>query len=810
MFKNYLLIALRAMTKNKLYAVINVLGLSIGMSVYLFASILADYERNHDTHFANHERIYTIGSVLSEQANIGVRELNNTYTSVGPLLAAELDEIEHVARTVTTSYLVSIGDRHFHEEITFADAQFLQVFDFDYREGDRTALNDPTGLVINVETAMKWFGRTDVVGETLSLDHEHSYFVRAVMEDVPRNTHFHALITGAGINIVANIVAYNRMTGWDLAGNWNNISTGHNTYVMTREPVDIPSFQNRVNGVFDRNVDPEMKETFMSSLKVRPLKDTSSAIWDMIGMPVIESVKLLGLLVLIIAIVNYTNLATAQSMGRAKEVGLRKTMGANRTQLMMQFLVESVTVAAFAMLIAVAMLEAVIPAFNAATDKVVSLEYVAMLPWLVTATFIVGLVAGAYPAFLITNTSPIDALKDAHTKGVKGNLFRSIMIGTQFMLSIFMLALVMIVFFQNEKVKEGSNIYPKDQVVLLERVSNASIRAREDVLKTELMSINGVQSVSFAQQVPFEQSNNGREVRRVRGDEANKQSILLNAVDHDFLKTFDIPLIAGRDFDPAIVSDTHSDPERRQANVIVNQLLTERLGFNSPQEAVGQSVWGPNSGEREAFEYTIVGVIEDQNMQGLHNSIKPWIFMNSADPHRYGAIRIAQGAPNNVIADIESAWKRAIPDYPIEHRFLDALFDDVYRIYQAMNGVLAGFAGLALMLALIGLFGLAAFMARGKTREIGIRKVLGASLPQIVRLISWQFSRPVMWAIATALPLAFLASNMYLQFFAERINFQVPVIIFAGLLAVSLAWLIIAYHALRVATANPINALRYE
>jgi putative ABC transport system permease protein len=411
---------------------------------------------------------------------------------------------------------------------------------------------------------------------------------------------------------------------------------------------------------------------------------------------------------------------------------------------------------------------------------------------------------------LITKTSPIDALKDAHTKGVKGNVFRSIMIGVQFMLSIFMLALVMIVFFQNEKVKEGSNIYPKDQVLLLDRVANESIREREAVLKNELLSIDGVEQVSFARQVPFEQSNNSREVRRVRGDEANKQSVLLNAVDHDFLLTFDIPLITGRDFDKGIVSDTHNDPERRQANVIVNELLTQRVGFASPEDAVGQSIWGPNSDEREAFEYTIVGVIEDQNMQGLHNSIKPWIFINDGDVHRYGAIRIAKGAPFSIVSDIEQAWQRVIPDYPIEHRFLDELFDDTYSIYRAMNGVLAGFAGLALMLALIGLFGLAAFMARGKTREIGIRKVLGASLPQIVRLVSWQFSKPVMWAIGIALPLAFLASNMYLQFFAERISFQIPVILSAGVVAVTLAWLIIAYHALRVATANPINALRYE
>ena len=810
MLQNYLMIALRAMAKNKLYALINIMGLAVGLSIYLFAAILADYEYNHDTDFANHERTYTVGSILSPRATISFGELDNTYTTMGPLIKADMDEVEYVARAVNQNYLVSIGDKHFHETVKFADKEFLHIFDFNYINGDSQALYDPSGLVITESIANKWFGRTDVIGENIQLNHEHDLYIKAVIEDISRNTHFYGLITGSGMEILTSLVALNRFTGWDLEGNWNNISTGNHTYVMTYEPADITTLEQKVNAIFDRNVDPEMQENFMSSLTIRPLKATASAVWDMVGMPVIESVQLLGLLVLIIAIVNYTNLATAQSMGRAREVGLRKTMGAKRSQLMSQFLIESLTIAVFAMLIAVAILEATIPAFNNVSDKVVNLQYLSLLPWLLTTTVVVGLVAGAYPAFLITKTSPIDALKDAHVKGIKGNVFRSIMIGVQFMLSIFMLALVMIVFFQNEKVKEGSNIYPKDEVLLLERVGVQDIRDREEVLKNELLAINGVRSVSFSSQVPFEQSNNGRAVSRIKGDEENDVGINLNIVDHDFMRTFDVPLVAGRDFDQNIVADANLDNGRSQVNVIVNQQLIDRLGFASAEEALGQSFWQDRGEEVEPFEYTIVGVMEDQNLQGLHNSVKSWVFLNTGDRHNYGAVRIAKGAPANVVSQIEQAWQRAILDYPIEHRFLDDMFDDVYSIYEAMNGVLAGFASLALLLALIGLFGMAAFMARGKTREIGIRKVLGASLAQIIKLISWQFSKPVIWAIAVALPLAYVASGMYLNFFADRISMQLPLILLAGVFAVVLAWLIIAFHALRVARANPINALRYE
>lgn len=817
MFKNYLTVALRAMAKNKLYAAINILGLAVGLSVYLFATILADYERNHDVNFTHHERIYTIGSILSENASIGVRELDNTYTTMGPFIEASMtEEVEHVARTIDRQYMVSVTDKHFHESIKFVDKAFLNIFDFDYINGDASALDDPNGLLITERMANKWFGNTDVVGQSISFNHEHDFFISAVIKNPPRNTHFYGLITGTGVGVVGSLVALNRIAGWDLEGNWNNINTGHHTYVMTYEPQDIAFLEQKVNAIFDRHVDPEMQENFMRSLSVRPLKDTSTAIWDMIGMPVIESVQLLGLLVLIIAIVNYTNLATAQSMGRAREVGLRKTMGASRPQLISQFLLESLTTAAFAMLIAVAMIEAIVPAFNEVTQKVVELQYLSMLPWLIITTIAVGLIAGAYPAILITKTAPITALKDGHNKGTKGNLFRSIMIGVQFTLSIFMLAVVMIVFFQNEKVKQSSNIYPKDEVLVLERAGIESIRQRHDVLKSELLNVNGVSEVTYTMQVPFDQSNSTRSVSRVKGDDENKMSFHLNYVDHDYLAAFDIPLIAGRQFDKNITSDQvvaseqEGEDEKRQANVLVNELFISQLGFGSPQQAVGQSVWGPTGEDGEPFEYTIIGVMEDQNLQGLHNSVKPWLFINDPSGHYKVAVRIEKGAPASIVSDIENAWQRAIPDYPIEHAFLDDVFNEIYVVYKALNGVLAGFAALALLLALIGLFGMAAFMARGKTREIGIRKVLGASLVQIIRLISWQFSKPVLWAIVVALPLAYVASSIYLQFFAERIEIQVPLILLSGVIAVVLAWGIIAFHALSVARANPINALRYE
>lgn len=810
MFQNYIKIALRALAKNKLYAAINVIGLAIGLTVYLFGGIIAEYERNHDTMYENHQRIYTVGSVLSPTANIGVSQLDNTYSAMGPLIGAELEELETFARTIRRGYLLTIGENHFHETLRFTDKELLTIFDFDYLSGDANALADPKGLVITRDTAMKFFGRLDVIGETVLLNHEFDLHVTAVIEEIPQNSHFNSSLITDAITLFAPIEALNRIDDWDLAGNWNNISSGNHVYVMTKQPMSTADLNRKLNAIFDRHVEAEMKEKFMTALSVSPLKETNASFWDMVGMPVIESIQILGVLVLIIAIVNYTNLATAQSIGRAKEVGLRKTLGARRGQLMAQFLTESMTIAFISMILAIVFLELLVPLFNSATDKVVAIEYIALIPWLLSTTVIVGLIAGAYPSFLITKTTPIDALRDVNGKGAKGSFFRSLMIGTQFMLSIFMLALVMIVYFQNEKVQQSSDIYPKDEVLLLQKTAVESIRKRENTLRNELLQLDDVRSVTFAAQVPFEQSNSQREVSRTKGEENSDIQANVNEIDHDFLKTFDVPLVAGRDFSRDVLGDERRDIENRRANVIVNVLLTKKLGFTSPQDAVGQTFWGEQGEETDSFQYDIIGVMEDQNLLGLHNKMKAWIFINNPVPHRYGAIRIRKGASANIISEIEEAWKRVLPDYPIQHKFLDGLFNQIYQIYKTMNGVLASFAGLALLLALIGLFGLAAFMARSRTKEIGIRKVMGASLPQIVKLLLWQFSKPVMWAIIFALPLAYFVSNMYLQFFAERINIQIPIIIMSGIVAVGLAWVVIALHAYKVARKNPIMALRYE
>jgi len=808
MFWNNVKIALRNLRKNKVFALVNILGLALGLTIYVFGGLLVKYERTHDIFFENAPNIYTIGSTAAPDLNVGVSKFNATFTKVGPIIEAELEDVDLVARTVSSEYLLSVEDKSFYEDITFADAALLDIFDFDYIHGDATALQDPSGLVLTEASAIKYFGSTDVMGETITFDNEYDFHVTAVIEDIPLNSHFtSSIIMDNGFSSIVPINGLNRMRDWDLTGNWNNLSMGDMTYVLLPETLGEEWLNTQVDGIYERMV-PDDQRQVIADLTVAPLQSANLAVWDMIGMPVIAVVSLLSFLVLIVACVNYTNLATAQSLGRSREVGMRKTMGASQGQLLGQFLIESLVIAAIAMVVAIAALELLIPLFNTAASKSLTLNYVKTLPWLVLTTLLVGLFAGMYPAWLITRASPIEALRDTARKGKKGARMRSIMIGAQFAISAFMLAIVSIVFMQNEKVKESSYVFPKSEIYTMDRLFVEGIQDRLDTLKNELEALPNVANVSYSSQVPFEQNNSQRGVSLQPGDEAGQINLHTMDMSPDFLKTYDIPLLAGRTLDKNIAQDLWTE-DADAVNVVINELAVDNLQFGSVNDAINQRFYRLDD-DGKSTEYIVVGVVPTQNIIGLFNEEKPWMFTYDPESLRIGSIRITGGNVMDTVEQIEDAWKRVIPDYPIQGEFLDAVFNDVYDILKFMNMALAGFAFVALSLASVGLFGLAAFMAAQRTKEIGMRKVLGASTSQIARLLVWQFSTPVLWALALALPLAYFASTQYLNFFAERIESPVLILVVAGALAVVLAWSTVAGHAIRIARSNPILALHYE
>jgi putative ABC transport system permease protein len=809
MFWNNVIIALRNLRKNKVFAAINIVGLALGMTIYVLAGLIARYEESHDAFFANSENVYTVGINAAPGLNVGIDKLNVVQSALGPIVAGELGDIEAVARTLRYEFLVSYDDKGFYEAVQFADPTILQIFDFRYIAGDEKALDVPTNLLITESEAIKYFGTSDVLGETLTFDNEFDFTIGAVIEDIPLNSHFvSSMVLEGSVGVFAPMQALATVRDEPVEGNWDNISMGNMTYVMLPPSLGAEWLQGQLDSIYERLV-PEEIHDVVASFYVDPLTHANAAIWDAFGMPVITIIQLLGFLVLVIACVNYTNLATAQSLGRSREVGMRKTMGAGQMQLLSQFLIESLVIASIAMVIAIAAIEVIIPLINNAANKAMTIDYLRTLPWLVVTTALVGLLAGLYPAWLITRANPIDALRDIARKGKKGSTMRSVMIGIQFGISAFMLALVAIVYMQNERVKDSSYIFPRSEIYTLLRLNVDDIRDRLDTLQHELEALPNVDSVSFSSQVPYEQSNSQRDFSANPGDEAGEFRVNQMSFTPDFLGTYDIPLLAGRNLSRDINNDTFVPNESETMNVLVNELTLARMGIDNPDDAINQRLYR-NSEEGTLREAVIVGVVPTQNILGLFNQEKPWVFNYSPTAVRIASIRITGGNMLDTIDEIEQVWKRVIPDYPMQGRFLDEVFDDVYNVLKYMNVALGGFAFVALSLALIGLFGLAAFMAAQRTKEIGVRKVLGASSTQIARLLVWQFSKPVMWALAVALPAAFLASKFYLDFFANRIESQIGILAIAGFVAVILAWGTVAGHAIRIARANPVLALRYE
>jgi putative ABC transport system permease protein len=810
MFQNYVKIAIRSILKNKLYAIINILGLTMGLSIYLFGGLMANYEYTHDTFFKNYDRVYTIRGEVNPLAGIGIGQVDNVPSGVAPVMKAELEEVEAIARTIFREFLVSINEDNYYENVRFADAELLDIFDFEFIIGDKSALSNSTGIIISESYAKKFFGDQDPIGKTITLDHEHDLSINAVIRDLPQNSHFSSgvlpMLTRP-LNIIIPMSAMERITDFQPDTNWTSTSTGNLTYVMLPETLVQQWLQDQLPGIYERHF-PEEQRSFLSGMLTRPLIDANTALWDTIGLPVITIIEILGLMVLIIACVNYTNLATAQSMGRSREVGLRKTLGAGRTQLLTQFIIESITTTMIALVLAITVLEIIIPLFNSATGKILSIDYLSDLPMLLATALIVGLVAGAYPAYVISKESPISALRDSGRKGRVAVWIRASMIAVQFIFSVGILAAVLVVYEQNKKVEENSQIFPKEQVFTLDRLNVEQMEDHHEVLRNEIMNIPYVEQFSLSSQVPYEQTNTNIKASRVLNDFSAAINFNQLNIDDQFAVLYDIPIVAGRNISRDIAMDTHIR-ENKAVNVLVNEIAAKDIGFESSAAAVGQ-VFYEDEGDRGITTYTIVGVLEDRNILGMFNDVKPFFFFKRDASYRVASIKLSKNASFDVVDDIEEVWTEVYPDYPMQGKYLNETFQMVYMLFELATSSLATFALFALFLAAIGLFGLAAYMAEQKTREIGIRKVLGASNNQIIRLLIWQFSTPVLWATPIALGLSYYASNKYLEIFADRISLPYGMLLAAGIGGIVISWLTVATQAFTIAKTNPVNALYHE
>lgn len=792
MLKSYLTITLRALRRQKGYAFINIVGLAIGIACCLLIGLYLRDELSFDRFHDHADRIYRV--VAERGSGDATQRSATTSYPIAPHLRADFPEIVAATRVRRTFQpIVRVGEQRAREERFFAvDSTFFDVFSFPLRRGDpRTVLDAPDAVVLTAETAQRYFGDGDPVGRTLVYEAGGppvAFTVTGVLENVPPNSHLQVDFLGRIDHLGGPF------------GRWQ-VFVQNYSYVLLAPHTDPTRLEAKLPDFVDRYVRADLGAGDVFNLFLQPLPDIhlhstyTSEVGPSGRIAYVYLFAVIALLVLLIACANFINLTTARSMRRAREIGVRKAMGAQRRQLVAQFLGESLLLSGMALLVALALVGSLLPIFNAYTGRALDLDLGdgGLLLALVGVTLFVGLVGGAYPAFSLAAFRPVAVLKGTPVTGRRGAGIRSGLVVFQFVVFIALLVSTGVVFDQMQYVRSKNLGFDSDQVVVLPL--GGQTRAEVEALTRAFEAHPSVVRAAASQVVP---SMDLWTYSLRRPSQTEDITTGFYEVDPAFLETYGLRLRAGRGFEAGRASDSTSA-------FIVNQEAARRLGYTSPEAILGEPlVFG--DGSRTG---TVVGVVEDFNAESLHHPIEPIVFFIDAD-FNYLSARLRPGDLDGTLAFLERRLAALAPGLPFEYFFVDERFEALHRADARLGQIFGLFAGLAVLIACLGLVGLAAYMAERRTKEVGVRKVLGASVGSVVVLLSKDFARLVLIAFVVAAPVAYVAMGRWLEGFAYRIDLEPGIFLFAGATTLAIALATVSTHALRAATADPVRTLRYE
>jgi putative ABC transport system permease protein len=799
MFKNYFKTAFRNLRKNKLYSAINIFGLTVGLAACLLIGVYINNELSYDKFNVNADRI--VRATMEYKKAGTVNSVATAGTKTGPQFKRTFPLIEEYARTYIGHNVIKNGDKVFDEpRILYADQPFFKIFSFHIIEGNAaTALDAPDKMVITKSMAKKYFGNKDAINKILNCGGK-DFKISALCDDAPENSQ----IKFDFVTQFANLGNGVKDETWWTA-NWI-------TYFLLQGKKDIPQLQQQIssymktpevradaglggNDYLTYHLEPLTKVHLYSAL---PGFEPNSSI------NYIYILTLIALLILIIACANYTNLATAQSAGRTGEIGMRKVMGASKKQVFFQFISESSVITLIAASLAFLLSVFLIPYFNQITGKHFTSD-ILMQPMpilaLIIFTIAVSFFAGLYPALVLSGTQIMGVLKKGFSFTGGNNLLRKTLIVTQFGISIFLIIYTVIILQQMHFMQTKDLGYEKDHVVVLP-ISSDMLKIFES-LKAAFKAVPGVEAITASYQTP-ENVGWGDGITVI--DEKGRHEISLNAmpVDLDFTKTLKMQIVAGRDFQQSDfgIMDTTNNYKNYQQPFVINEILAKKIGW-TPQQAIGKTI-------EKSVAGPVVGVVKDFNFTSLHDPIGPMLIFLGRNYSRDYMIRINGNNTKQTLAGLETVWKQRIPERPFNYHFLDDDYNKLYLSEQKISALVGMAAGLAIVLAGLGLFGLAAFTTVQRTKEIGIRRVLGANISSITLLIAKNFLELIGISIIIAIPLAWWAGNKWLQDFAFRIQIGWWVFAFAGFAALLIALLTVGFQAIKAAIANPVKSLRSE
>ncbi|GAB3643384.1 ABC transporter permease [Spirosoma arcticum] len=785
MLRNYATITFRNLKRNKVFTLINLFGLAVGMSASILLLLWVQDELSFDSFHTNASQIHRVVA----QWNMS-NETKRYATTPAPLAASLQRDIAGIDKAARFSSmgrtLLAYRNSAFDEKKgALADPSFLQMFTFPLTKGDvRTALSNPNSIILSESLAAKYFGTENPVGKIIRVNSKDDVTVTGILRDVPANSHL-------SFDFLMPFV-YLKERGVDLDNNWNDYN--YITYVTLNPGASVTAVGQQL-GQFLKRRDPENEGTLLlQALPTIYLDSTVQGNGEAHGnVQYVYIFSIVAAFILLLACINYTNLATARSAKRAKEVGLRKVAGAYREQLIGQFLSESFLLVGMALLIALAIVALLLPLYNDLTGKQLTISLLTgrTLLTLLLVTLATGLLAGSYPALMLSSLQPVKVLKGVFKAGSAGIALRKGLVVVQFTLSILMIASTLIVSRQLHYIRSKNVGYNKENILSFSM--RGAVGAQYEAFRDELARQPGVASVTSASNDLNDvgSSSSGGEWE----GKAPNVNIILNqiSVDRNFTQMFAIPMVAGRGFSQAMKTDSNA--------FILNEEAVRQMGLQNPvgKRLTLHDVTGP-----------IIGVAKNFHFRSLHETIAPMVLFVSPNWRNRVYVKVSAGAAESVVASTKKVWKSVNPDYPFEYQFLDESFDRLYRAEQRTAQLFNYFSFVAILIACLGLFGLAAYTAEQRTKEIGVRKVLGASVASIVALLSGEYLKLVLIALLIATPIGWYAMNQWLTDFAYRINIEWWVFPLAGVLAILVALLTVGAQSIKAALINPIKSLQAD
>ena len=793
MFRNYIKIAWRNIWRNKEYSALNIGGLAIGMSAGFLMILYVGFEMSYDRFHSKSNQLYRVVTDIE----IPSRSFKNSVVDWNILgeLKSEFREIEAYSRLLKRDIDVQVNGENYIETKSIAvDSQFFELFDFKFKKGNKaTALAAPLSVVLNESTAQKYFGDVDALGQTFKIfDGKHLVKVTGVIEDTPANTQ-------VGGNIILSISTYTDIIDTSLKESWADFETFG--YVLLNKQTNVELLEAKVEAYNQHAHGAEMEEAKLSlTYHFEPLKDVY-LYSDRSGPAKIKEVyifSIIALLILIIAAVNFINLTTARSLERAKEVGVRKVIGAQKKQLVFQFLSESVLICLSAVIFSAILTQLALPYLNELSGKLVSTNIFKKPQYLLGlfgTAICIALLAGVYPALILSSFKPSGVLKGKFSKSSKGSLLRKTLVIIQFSISVVLIIGTIIIYKQNQFMRDQDLGFTKKQLVILETGSERN----QELLKRALQGNPNVLSMSAGSGVPGGGGIMEGILSVIENSAGEKQTLALKRyhVDKNYIPQLGFKLIAGRNFSQAFASDSTEA-------IILNEKAVKSLGFVKPVDVIGKTF------DQSDKKGRVIGVVKDFNFNSLQKEIRPLSIVMGSSHNKLLNLELRTNDLNSTMSSIESYWKKYIPNKPFNYHFLDDYFERQYRSERLFGKLFLNFSLLAILISCLGLFGLTSYSILQRRSEIGVRKILGASVFGIVKLLSIELLRLIVISIVIAWPIAWYFMSQWLQDFAYRISMDWTVFAAAGILAISIALITVSFQAIKAAIANPIKSLRTE